>query len=308
MAVVLLGEIDSPTDWIRELKTALPKTEILLESEVQDVGSIEAALTWMHPLGSLGQFPQLNVIVSTGAGVDHILRDPDLPEVPIVRIVDPNMTVQMSEYVILAVLQFQRRSLNYQTLQTLRRWEYLPALSAASCPVGIMGLGELGTDAAQKLRMLGFPVRGWSRTPKSIPGVECFAGWAEFPEFLRHCQVLVCLLPLTPETDSILNRDTFAKLPTGAYLINSARGQHLVEADLIAALDSGQLSGARLDVFRTEPLPIDHRFWTHPKITITPHIAARTIPATAALQVADAVRCCRSGMPLENVVRRDRGY
>lgn len=308
MAVVLLGDIDSPTDWIHELTKTLSETEILLESELQDVSRIEAALTWMHPLGSLRQFPNLNVIISTGAGVDHILRDPQLPDVPIVRIVDPSMTMQMSEYVILAVLQFQRRSLNYQTLQTLNRWEYLPAKPANSCPIGILGLGVLGTDTAQKLSTLGFPIRGWSRTPKSIPGVDCFSGWTTLPEFLSGCQVLVCLLPLTPETDSILNGETFMALPQGAYLINSARGQHLVEADLLAALDSGQLAGAQLDVFRTEPLPMEHPFWAHPKITMTPHIAARTVPATAAVQVAEAVCRSRAGMSLEHVVQRDRGY
>ncbi len=217
-------------------------------------------------------------------------------------------TWQMVEYVTLAVLLFQQRFIEYQALQRSQRWEYLPAVDASSFTVGILGLGVFGSRVAKNLAAMRFPVRGWSRTPKAISGVECFHEREQFEHFLSQCQVIICLLPITPQTEGILCHETFSALPTGAYLINVGRGKHLVEADLLSALDSGRIAGACLDVFDTEPLPIDHPFWSHPRIIITPHIAAPGQPDDIVTVILDTINCSRSGKPLEYAIDRNRGY
>lgn len=309
MVLLLLGEFETSEVWISALKNVMPALEIRVYPNVGNLEEIEAVLVWMHPLGVLQQFPNLKVIISTGAGVDHIFRDPHLPKsIPIVRLVDESLTVQMSEYILLSVLRFHRQAIAYQIQQNQQQWQGLPPRNAASCRVGILGLGVLGLDVANKLKNVGFSVRGWSRTPKQIEQIDCFFGTPQLNHFLSECSILVCLLPLTPETENILNQKTFAALPYGAYLINVARGRHLVEDDLLAALASGQLSGACLDVFQTEPLPQNHPFWTHPQITITPHIAAKTIPACVAPQISEAIQNSQQKLPLKNTVDVARGY
>ena len=218
-----------------------------------------------------------HTLISLGAGVEQILRDPNIPlEIPIIRLVEPCVASRMSEYVLLSVLRFHRQAFEYQELQKSQHWKPLPLPLINSCTVGILGLGALGLTTAQRLKSIGFPVRCWSRTNKDIKEIECFHGADQLKRCLSTCQVLVCLLPLTSKTRGILNSETFLAMPKGSYLINVARGQHLVEQDLLDALDSGQLSGACLDVFSSEPLPQDHPFWLHPNITITPHVATQT--------------------------------
>ncbi|NIR32492.1 MAG: glyoxylate/hydroxypyruvate reductase A [Gammaproteobacteria bacterium] len=308
MSLLVVCPEQDVSDWVSALEKADPGLDLQTWPRVRDARAVTAALTWQHPPGELGRFPNLKVIVSMGAGVDHILRDPDLPDVPIVRLVDPSLVQSMTEYVVLAVLNHHRQLDAYRRLQTQRRWKQLPRPRPERLAVGIMGLGQLGAAAAQALYHMGFGVRGWSQTPKSLTGIRAFAGDPELASFLAATSVLVCLLPLTPRTENILCRRTFEQLRRGAYLINVGRGGHLVEADLLEALDAGQLSGACLDVFRTEPLPAEHPFWTHPRILVTPHVSSLTDPVAVAPQVVDTCRRVLRGEPLVNTVGRERGY
>jgi glyoxylate/hydroxypyruvate reductase A len=218
------------------------------------------------------------------------------------------MTDAMSEYVALQVLRLHRRDLDYRTQQEAGVWRELDQQNAGKRRIGILGLGVLGQDAATKLRALGFDVAGWSRSEKAVAGVRSYAGAAGLAPLLGRSEIIVCLLPLTAETEGILNKSTLALLPKGAALVNAARGAHLVEEDLLAALASGQISAAALDVFREEPLPVDHPFWHHPRVVVTPHIAAFTNPATAAPIILDNIRRFAEGRPLINRIDPARGY
>ncbi len=295
--------------WRRELLALDPGLDIRLFPDTGPVEDIIAAVTWNHPPEDLYRYPNLRLLISMGAGVDHLFRPPGPPPgVAVVRLVDRLLTTAMSEYVLLAVLRHHRQDAGYRALQAARVWEELPAPDTEVTRIGIMGLGTLGGDAARKLRALGFRVAGWSRTPKALDGIETFSGPEALFPFLARTDILVCLLPLTPATQGLINARTLAALPRGAYLINAARGGHVVEEDLLAALDAGQISGAALDVFRTEPLPPDHPFWTHPKVIVTPHVASITIPRSVAPQVVENLARLREGRPLLNVVDVSVGY
>jgi glyoxylate/hydroxypyruvate reductase len=254
------------------------------------------------------------MIFSLGAGVDAILKDPTLPDgVPIARVAEPDLTMRMTEYVVMQVLMHHRQQRRLEENQRKRVWDCFVTHSASALTVGIMGLGVLGSDAAQKLASLGFKVAGWSRSRKTIPGIECFAGPAEFDSFLKRTDILVCLLPHTPETTGLINGEVISKLsrkgPFGApILINAGRGKQQVESDILAALDSGALHAATLDVFETEPLPKDSPFWSHPKVTLTPHAAADSDPDTISAYVLRQIRRHQNGLPVENMVDRKRGY
>lgn len=295
--------------WRKELAQRLPDVELRFWPEVGDPRDIEFAVVWQIEAGVLKTFPNLRFIFSLGAGVDHLLADPDLPKgVPICRVVDRNLTRRMTEYVLLHTLRFHRRQPEYDAQQRRSEWRELYAPTAQERRVGIMGLGELGSDAARKLAAIGFRVAGWSRTAKRIKGIESFDGAAALDQFLARSEILICLLPLTPETDGVLNAALFAKLPKGACLINAARGGHLVEEDLLEALESGQIAYAALDVFHTEPLPPEHPFWRHPRITVSPHVASITDPRTVADLIVENVRRCQAGRPLLHVVDPEVGY
>jgi glyoxylate/hydroxypyruvate reductase len=309
MALLFRSSVDSEARWRPQLARLMPELEVRVWPEVGDPADIDYALVWHPEPGLLASLPNLKLILSLGAGVDHILRDPHLPRhLPIVRLVDPYMTDAMSEYVVLQVLRLHRRDLDYRAQQEAGVWRELEQKNAAERPVGILGFGALGEDAAGKLKGLGFNVALWSRSKKTVPGLASFTGAAALPALLERSEILVCLLPLTPETEGILNTSTFALLPKGAAVINAARGGHLIEEDLLAALASGQLSAAVLDVFRGEPLPADHPFWRHPRIVVTPHVAALTHPPTAAPIILDHIRRFEAGRPLRNRVDPARGY
>ena len=292
-----------------ELKRLDPDLEIRLWPQFGNADNVEFVLTWNHPLGEFNQFKNLKCIASLGAGIDHILRDPDLPHgVPITRVVQSSMSQFMSEYVILSVLHYCRQFDIYKNDLTAKRWQPRIPLLARDIGIGIMGMGQLGADAARKLTQLEFKVAGWSQTLKNIDGVKSFAGDHTLDDFLCRTHILVCLLPLTPSTRGILNRRTFEKLPAGAYLINVARGAHLIEEDLLTALESGHLAGACLDVFQTEPLPAEHPFWDHPNIMITPHISSITDPLAVMPQILENYERMKRGKSFRHVVNRDRGY
>lgn len=309
MALLFRSSVDSAARWSAELARLMPGLDIRIWPQIGDPAAIDYALVWRPEPGLLAGLPNLKLILSLGAGVDHILADPQLPRgVPIVRLVDPYLTDAMSEYVVLQVLRLHRQDLDYRAQQQARIWRELPQKNAHERPVGILGFGEIGQDAARKLTAVGFAVSGWSRQERAVAGFATFAGPAGLARLLAQSEILVCLLPLTSETRGILNAATFALLPSGAALVNAGRGGHLVEADLIPALDSGQLSAAALDVFEEEPLPPDHPFWRDPRILVTPHIAGTTNPVTAAAIVLDTIRRFEEGDPLLNRVDPARGY
>ena len=309
MALMIIAPDTKVTSWVKHLSRLEPGIDIRVWPDIGNAADIEFALSWNHPPGEFKKYLNLKCIASLGAGVDHLLADPDLPDgVPITRVVEHSMAQSMSEYVVLAVLNHCRQFDIYRSDQSQNKWQPRIPLLAADMRIGIMGLGQLGYDAAKKLIALGFPVSGWSKTPKTIAGVDCLAGAKALDDFLSQTRILICMLPLTPQTKGILNQKTFNRLPSRAYIINVARGEHLIEDDLLAALDCGQLSGACLDVFETEPLPTDHPFWEHPKITVTPHISSITFSKAVAPQIIDNYRRSRSGQPLMNVVDSKRGY
>ncbi|MEK9283840.1 MULTISPECIES: glyoxylate/hydroxypyruvate reductase A [unclassified Bradyrhizobium] len=285
----------------------------LLPDAGLDPSEVHYAAVWKPAPGELAAFPNLRAIFNLGAGVDAVMADRSLPDVPLVRVAVPDLTNRMTEYAVLHVLMHHRQELYLRQSQREKRWEPKYQWPASAITVGIMGLGTLGADAAVVLRRLGFRVAGWSRNPRAVEGVECFHGTAQIDAFLRATDILVCLLPLTPETHGILNRDVFAKLnrnsPLGApVLINAGRGGLQNEADILACLDDGTLGAASLDVFVQEPLPQDSRFWTHPKLVLTPHNAADTDAEAISAYVAEQIARFEAGGVLENVVDRGRGY
>ncbi|MEX2449258.1 MAG: glyoxylate/hydroxypyruvate reductase A [Rhodospirillales bacterium] len=298
--------------WIPALREALPDMPIYSredsESEI-DWDAIEFAIVWEPPAGVLARCDNLKAIFNMGAGVDKILRNDDLPgDIPVVRLVDPCLTEGMVEYVTYWVLHYHRGFHRYREYQQQSTWRRHWYPRPCERRVGILGLGELGGAAATRLSDMGFNVAGWSRSKKDIPNVESFYGEGGFGPFLARTEILVCLLPLTPATEGILNAKTFAALPDGAFLINAARGRHMIEADVAAALEAGKLEGAALDVFSEEPLPAGHPFWRNPKIAITPHCASLTNPKTASAEIARNIRRLQAGEPARHIVDRGRGY
>jgi len=308
MALMFLSPDDPAEAWRDVLLAAIPDLDVRIWPQVGDPTEIDLALVWRPPTGELARYPNLRAILSLGAGIDGLLAQPGLPDVPIARMVDPSLTRTMTEYVLLAVLRHHRQFDHYEREQRATRWSYAFPPQAADRRIGILGLGVLGGAAAKTLSSHGFPVAAWSRTRKQLAGIQSFAGKGGLPAFLARTDILICLLPLTRETAGILNAQTFAGLPRGAYLINVARGAHLVEPDLIAALDSGQLAGATLDVFSEEPLPPGNPLWGHPKVLITPHVASYSLPSTGAADVVENIRRARAGQPLLHQVDRARGY
>ncbi len=298
--------------WLEHMQSLLPEIACRLLSDPGDPDEVEIAVVWKPPAGALKQFPNLRAIVSIGAGIDHVLVDPELPKhVPIIRTTGEDLKIRMREYVTLHVLRLHRRLPEIEAAQERREWLQLVNPPAYERRVGLMGLGDLGADCARTLNALGFDVAGWSRRPKVIDGVANFAGregQEGLAAFLARTEILVCLLPLTPQTEGILNADLFSKLPKGASIINAARGGHLVEDDLLAALETGQINAATLDVFHTEPLPAGHPFWDHPKVLVTPHVASLIDPVAGGKAIAANVRKFLAGKSVPDLVDLDQGY
>ena len=309
MALLFKFDIDCGDSWRRALLELDPGLDLREWPEVGDPADIDYALVWQPPPGELKKLPNLKVIFSIFAGIDHLSSDPELPAgVPVVRMVEPGLTAGMTEFVLMSVLYHHRFMLDYAAQARARVWRQIDQVPAWERRVGIMGLGVLGGDAAEKLAALRFDVAGWSGSPKDLPGVTSFHGAEGFLPFLNRSDILVCLLPMTPETTDILDARAFAALPRGASLISVGRGPQVVEADLLAALESGQLNGATLDVFRDEPLPADSPFWDHPRVVAVPHIASLTFARGACEFTIDNIRRFEAGQPLLHVVDLDRGY
>ncbi|MGO4405520.1 2-hydroxyacid dehydrogenase [Bosea sp. RAF48] len=301
-------------DWRARFQAMLPEMPIVVLGEPFDRRAVHYVASWKHPAGSLTGLPNLAAIFSLGAGVDFLFADDKLPAVPIARVVDPDLTTRMSEYVVLHCLMYLRQQHRYISQQREKLWEddrNQPA--ARSVRVGIMGLGELGLDAAAKLKVIGFDVAGWSRSQKNIEGLRTFSGEEGMKDFLARTDILVCLVPLTPETRGIINAGLIAALAQngrlgGPVVINAGRGGLQVEEDILAALDAGTLKGATLDVFETEPLPTASPLWSHPGVTITPHNAAMSEPEAIASLITAQIRRLEAGEPLQHLVDPARGY
>jgi glyoxylate/hydroxypyruvate reductase A len=297
--------------WEGQIQAADPSLSIKVHGrDDYGPGDVDYALSFRPPPGLFATLANLKAVFSLGAGVDGFLLDKDFPRhVPLVRFVNKQLSLEMAQYTVLHTLMHHRQQRAFDALQRERKWRQgIPQRKTADTRVGILGFGEIGQMAGERLRDLGFPVAGWSRTRKNAAGIESFAGDAELKPFLARTDILTCLLPLTPATGGILNAEAFAAMPLGAAVINAARGGHLVERDLLASLDSNHLSGATLDVFETEPLPPDNPLWTHPKVTVTPHVAGLTDPREAARFVIDGMGKVERGEKLEDVVDLERGY
>ena len=295
--------------WVQDFARALPGAETVTWQEGELLPPCDYAVLWNPAPALLAQLGHVKAVFLMGAGADAILKFGDaLPDAPIVRLGDAGMAVQMAEYVAYATLRYFRRFDEYEEQARHGLWSPLPTHAKEDFTIGVMGLGKLGLRVAETMRSFGFPVRGWSRTPKEIHGVECFAGIEALDAFLGGARVLVSLLPLTPDTNNLLDRRRLGTLPKGAYLINVARGALVAEPDLLALIRCGHIAGATLDVFRNEPLPAPHPFWEEPRITITPHISALTIRGEAVRQIMEKIAAVEAGQPVADVVDRKVGY
>ncbi len=295
-----------PEPWLHGLRAALPGARVDLWAP--GAPAADYAVVWAPPQAFLDEQPQLKALLNIGAGVDALMKLRLPPGALVVRLDDAGMSVQMAEYVCHAVIRHFRELDGYEADVREGNWSYRRPRSRAEFPVGIMGLGVLGQRVAQALRSFEFPVNGWSRSPRAVQGVTCFSGDAGLPDFLAASRGLVCLLPLTPDTQNILNHDHLSRLQAGGYVINVARGAHVVDEDLLALVDSGHLAGATLDVFRVEPLPADHPFWKHPKITVTPHTSARTLRDETIAQIVGKIKALERGEAVAGLVDPSRGY
>ena len=285
------------------------KLDVVEWSEVSDKTAVDYALVWKPEPESLLQFPNLKIIFSIGAGLDHLKGKNILPpKIPVIRMVEAGLTTGMVEYMIYHVLRHHRDMGQYEQQQAAKQWRGILQKPARERNIGILGLGVLGKACADALNYLGFNVAGWSRTEQSYPGVRCYFGSDQLNQILASSEILICLLPLTPETRGILNAELLDKLPRGACLINAGRGQLQVEDDILNALNSGQLGSVALDVFETEPLPEISALWDHPNVSITPHVASMTLPATSSIHVYDNIIRFRNNRPMTHIADMERGY
>jgi glyoxylate/hydroxypyruvate reductase A len=307
--VVSANNKENTETWRQRFAGANSHLEFIAWEEGQPAHDARYAIVWKPVGGLFSQERALKAVFNLGAGVDSLMQLPELPaSVPIVRLEDAGMGRQMVEYVLHGLVHVTRRFDRYAAQQQEARWEPLPAIRYDEWPVGVMGLGAIGRQVAQAVAQAGYPVAGWSRRPHALAGVSTFSGRETLPDFLGRSRVLVNVLPLTPETENILNSRTLAMLRSGGYLINVARGAHVVDADLLQLIDAGHLEGALLDVFRNEPLPAGHPYWSHPSVRITPHIAAITLEQDTVTQIMAKIERLERNEPITGIVERSSGY
>ncbi len=309
MALVICRQDTKIEQWKKALKTAAPDMEVYSCLEDHPKEKVKMALVWKHRPGSLKQYSNLECIASSGAGVDFIFEDSEAPKnLPITRVIDPILAGDMAEHVMALVFAYLKNLNQYKLDQTQKNWNPRAYARIKDFTIGILGLGTLGSVLAKDLVHVGFRVQGWSQSQKSIRSVKAFCGKTGLDAFLATTDILVCLLPLTPNTKGILNKELLGKLPKGSYLINVARGGHLIDKELLAALDTNHLKGAALDVFHEEPLGEGHPFWSHPKVHISPHCASVSDTDSVVPQIVENYRNLMSGKLLQNIVSMDRGY
>jgi glyoxylate/hydroxypyruvate reductase len=307
-ALIFYSAFDDPIAWRNALTRELPDLDVRVHPDVGDPSQVHYALVWKPPAGFFAEFSNLKLVTNLGAGIDSLLGRNDLPDLPISRLSDPGMVSLMTSYVLFAVIRYARDIPIFERAQRSRKWQYVHPRALSAIRVGVLGLGELGAPAARALADLGFDVRGWSRTKRLIPGVICVAGRENLEAFLADTEILVVMLPLTPDTKGLLDSTELARLPKGAKLVNASRGAVIEEAALLGALRSGQIAEATLDVFTVEPLPADHAFWSMDNVLITPHLASITVPEAAAHDVAESIRRVRAGLPPLHLTDPRRGY
>ncbi|OZI37735.1 glyoxylate/hydroxypyruvate reductase A [Bordetella genomosp. 10] len=299
----------NPDEWLPGLRAEMPDFKISVWDPAGPPSNADVALVWKPPAALFKHETGLKAVFNLGAGVDALLKMPEIPaHVQIVRLEDAGMSVQMAEYVLYALWRESRGFARYEADQAAGRWDPREGLRREQWPVGVLGLGVVGSRVAEALAAFEYPVAGWSRSPRSIDGVRTYAGMDQLPAFLARTRVLVNVLPLTPETEGILDRATLSQLLPHAHLINVGRGEHQNEDDILALLQEGRLDSVSLDVFRTEPLPAASGLWKHPRAHVTPHIAASTLREETIVQIADKIRRMARGEPLSGVVARERGY
>ncbi|QQO32827.1 glyoxylate/hydroxypyruvate reductase A [Bradyrhizobium diazoefficiens] len=308
MTVLYKANMVRGAEWAAFFAERAPHLPFRLWPDIGDPADVRYLVAWVPPDDIATILPNLELVFSVGAGVDQFDATKLPAHIPLVRMLEPGIAETMVEYVTMAVLGLHRDLLQFIHQQKEQVWREIRITPAKRRRVGVMGLGQLGQAVLERLKAFEFPLLGWNRSPREIAGVACYAGTDTLPNFLAQSDILVCLLPLTDETQGILNADLFARLPRGAGLVNVGRGPHLVEADLLAALDSGALSGAVLDVTDPEPLPAGHPFWSHPRILLTPHNASMTSPDTAVDFVLNVIARHRRGEELPGLVDRTRGY
>ena len=308
MALLYKADPIRGAEWKALVEARAPGLPVHIWPETGDPANIRYLAVWQPPADMLTLFPNAEIVFSVGAGVDQFDFSALPAHVPLIRMIEPGITQGMVEFVTLAVLSLHRHLPDYIADKAAARWEQIRLVPAAARRIGILGLGRLGEAAFRKLAGFGFAMSGWNRSPREIDGITCHSGEEALPGFIAGCDILVCMLPLTPETRGILNRDLFEHLPAGAGLVNAGRGGHLVQDDLLEALGSGRISSAFLDVTDPEPLPQGHPFWAHPRILLTPHVASMTRPETAVDFVLETIERHRKGLPLEGLVDRSRGY
>jgi glyoxylate/hydroxypyruvate reductase len=307
-ALIFYSAFDDPEAWQRALMAELPDLDVRVHPHIGDPSDVCYALVWKPPAGFFAGFPNLKLVTNLGAGIDSLLGRDDLPSVPISRLSDPGMVALMTSYVMFAVIRYARDIPLFERAQRQNWWHYIHPRALSAIKVGVLGLGELGAPAAHALATAGFSVRGWSRTPKNLSGVASVAGRANLDAFLADTEILVVMLPLTPETKGLLGENELACLPKGAKLINVSRGAVIDEPALIEALRNEQIAEATLDVFTVEPLPSDHVLWSMDNVLITPHLASITVPEAAAHDVAESIRRVRAGLPPLHLTDPRRGY
>ncbi len=306
MKIAICFASQPPEPWVQAVQQAIPAAEVY--AWAPGAPQADHAIVWAPPQQFIDEQSGLQALFNIGAGVDALLQLKLPSSLKVVRLDDAGMSVQMAEFVCHAVIRHFREFDGYDADTQAGKWSYRKPRSRADFAVGVMGLGVLGERVAKALQVFEFPVNGYSRSPKDLPGIRCLSGAQALPDFLAATLVLVNLMPLTPETENILNHATLSQLQKGGYVINVARGKHLVDEDLLALIDSGHLAGAALDVFRTEPLPADHVFWQHPKITLTPHTSARTLREESIAQIVGKMQALQRGEPINGVVDHQRGY
>lgn len=307
-ALIFFSDFDDTEVWKKTLLSELPDLDFRADPSAGDPADVRYALVWKPPSGFFGRFPNLALVTNLGAGVDSLVGRNDLPDVPISRLSDNGMVSLMTSYVMFSVIRYARDIHIFERAQRRGEWHYVHPRALSDIKVGVLGLGELGAPAAKALANLGFDVRGWSRSAKTIEGVKCSAGLDTLHGFLSEIEILVVMLPLTADTRGLLDSRRLSFLPKGAKLINASRGAVVDEGALIAALQSGQIAEATLDVFTVEPLPAGHAFWRMDNVLITPHLASITIPEAAAREVAESIRRVRKGLPPLHQINPRRGY
>ncbi|TIQ61659.1 MAG: glyoxylate/hydroxypyruvate reductase A [Mesorhizobium sp.] len=308
MTILLNNHGYDNESWRRELCRQLPELPVKVFGEPIDPNEVVYAMVWNHPAGDLNRYPNLKAIFSLGAGAEHFVADPTLPDVPVILLADPAVARDMAAHALYWVLTFHRRYADYRSQQKDRIWHRKQIVPTREFRAGVFGLGRIGTEVASRIRDFGYAVSGWDRSARQIEGVNCYFGTDSLPEFLSRIDIVINALPLSPKTRHFLDEKIFSAMPPGSFFVNISRGAVVHDESLLDALDRGHLAGAALDAFAQEPLPLEHRYWTHPQVYITPHMSGATFASSAVDVIANNVRRLERGLDVVPLFNREAGY